>query len=758
VKKGAFAYLNRELSWIEFNARVLDEAFQADVPLLERLRFLSIVSSNFDEFFMVRVASLKEQARRGSTQKDLAGLSPKEQLRRISARVHELVKAQYACLLGEVLPGLAAEGMRYVPRSEYSADEARFLESFFMSDVFPLLTPLRAGGDGAFPSLGNLRLHAAFLLKSSLTVEAGPLADFLDRAGIPGARRMAPDIGPCAANPTDAERGVPLDADRGAPLDAERGVPLDAERPPIAVVQIPASVPRVVWLPGETGGRRFTLLDDVVLAYGQRLFPGFSVRETLLFKVARDADFAVDEDRDEDFIDAMREVLEHRLSSPPVRFLCTGESPTLLSFLRDGMGLEAADIYRVPGPIDMSTLVELAGAEGFDRLRNPPWKHFWPAGLDPETPLWDELKRTDVLLHVPYASWEPVLRFLNDAADDPNVLAIKMTLYRTSGDSPVVRALERAARAGKHVTAFVELKARFDEERNISWAKRLEAVGVIVVYGIARLKVHAKAVLVVRREPDGIRRYVHLSTGNYNDRTARFYEDFSLFTANQEIANDATLFFNMISGYSAIVSTKRLVMAPVELKTRLLALIQREIDRSTPERPGLVIAKMNSLADQEMIDALYRASQAGVRVQLNVRGICQLVPGVPGMSERITVVSVIDRYLEHARAFWFENGGDGELYLSSADWMSRNLDRRVELMFPVLQESIRTEILSALRLYFADNVKAHALGPDGTWARRQGGKGEKRVRAQEALYEAERKRKEMSDREPQREFAVRRAD
>lgn len=734
MKKGAFAYLNRELSWIEFNARVLDEAFQSDVPLLERLRFLSIVSSNFDEFFMVRVASLKEQARRGSAQKDLAGLSPKEQLRRISARVHELVKAQYACLLGEVLPGLAAEGMRYVPRSEYSADEARFLESFFMSDVFPLLTPLRAGGDGAFPSLGNLRLHAAFLLKGSLTVEAGPLADFLDRAGIPGARGSASGVGQRAANPSGDER------------------------PPIAVVQIPASVPRVVWLPGSEGGRRFTLLDDVVLAYGQRLFPGFSVRETLLFKVARDADFAVDEDRDEDFIDAMREVLEHRLSSPPVRFLCTGESPTLLSFLRDGMGLEAADIYRVPGPIDMSTLVELAGAEGFDRLRNPPWKHFWPVGLDQETPLWDELKRTDVLLHVPYASWEPVLRFLNDAADDPNVLAIKMTLYRTSGDSPVVRALERAARAGKHVTAFVELKARFDEERNISWAKRLEAVGVIVVYGIARLKVHAKAVLVVRREPDGIRRYVHLSTGNYNDRTARFYEDFSLFTANQEIANDATLFFNMISGYSAIVSTKRLVMAPVELKTRLLALIQREIDRSTPERPGLIIAKMNSLADQEMIDALYRASQAGVRVQLNVRGICQLVPGVAGMSERITVVSVIDRYLEHARAFWFENGGDGELYLSSADWMNRNLDRRVELMFPVLQESIRTEILSALRLYFADNVKAHALGPDGAWARRQCGKGEKKVRAQEALYEAERKRKEMSDREPQREFAVRRAD
>jgi polyphosphate kinase len=513
----------------------------------------------------------------------------------------------------------------------------------------------------------------------------------------------------------------------------------------------------VVWLPEENGGRCFTLLDDVVRAFAQRLFPGFSIEESLLFKVARDADFAVDEDRDADFIAAIEEVLVSRMSSVPVRLICTGESVTILSYLKEGMGFCEDDVYPVPGPIDLPTLVELANAEGFDRLRNPTWKNFWPVGLPEDEPLWDELKRTDVLLHVPYHSYEPVLRFINDAADDRNVLAIKMTLYRTSGDSPVVRALERAARSGKHVTVFVEIKARFDEERNITWAHRLEEAGVIVVYGLARLKVHAKVLLVVRRESEGIRRYVHLSTGNYNDRTARFYVDMSLFTANQEIANDATLFFNMISGYSAILSTHRLVMAPIDLKPRLLALIDREIERSVPERPGLIMAKMNSLADIEMIDALYRASRAGVRVLLNVRGVCMLVPGVAGLSENITVVSVIDRFLEHTRIFLFGNSGSDEVYLSSADWMSRNLDRRVELMFPILQESIRRSIKDVLQLYFTDNEKAHYLQRDGSWIRRSPTNGEPPLRIQEVLYEAEKRRKTLSEQEPQREFSVRRS-
>ncbi len=724
MKKETFTYFNRELSWLEFNARVLDEARQKNVPLLERLRFLTIVSSNFDEFFMVRVASLKAQCAANPDCRDASGMFAREQLERISLRVHGLVHMQYKYLLEDIFPGLADEGLHYVNPSSYTSVQIHFLDSLFMSDVFPILTPLRTNVDGHFPSIGNLRLHAAFLLRNNIAVSGETLSGFLEKTGV--------------ISDTAALAGG------------------ESASPPLAIVQIPASISRVVWLPDVDGQRYYTLLDDVVRTFGQRLFPGFSIEESLLFKVARDADFAVDEDRDDDFIAAIQEVLVSRLSSVPVRLICTGESPTILSFLKLGMGLHEDDVYSVPGPLDLSTLVELTNTEGFDHLRNPPWKNYWPVDLPNDVPLWDELKRRDVLLHVPYNSYEPVLRFINDAADDATVLAIKMTLYRTSGDSPIIRALERAARSGKHVTVFVEIKARFDEERNISWAHRLEEVGIIVVYGISRLKVHAKILLVIRREADGIRRYVHLSTGNYNDRTARFYVDMSLFTSNHEIANDATLFFNMISGYSAIMSTRRLVMAPIDLKLRLLALINREITRSVPEKPGNIIAKMNSLADPEIIDALYRASNAGVKVMLNIRGVCMLVPGVAGMSANITVVSVIDRYLEHTRIFAFKNDGADELYLSSADLMSRNLDRRVELMFPVLQEDIRKNIYDILNLYFADNMKSHYLQSDGTWLRRSPIDGEAPLRIQELLQEAEKRRRELFDQEPQREFTVRR--
>ncbi len=718
-------YFSRELSWIEFNARVLDEALQKDVPLLERLRFLTIVASNFDEFFMVRVAGLKHQCTRNPEWKDSSGFTLREQLERISGRVHEIVDTQFRVLREDILPGLAKENVVYVNPRAYTQAHVRYLDAYFMSDVFPLLTPLRTNTGGIFPSISNLRLHAAFLLKSTIAMPTGPLADFLSLSGI-------------------------LTQDKTA-ADGESG------QKPLAIVQIPSSIPRVVWLPDVKGVRYFTLLDDVVRTFGQRLFPGFSIAESILFKVTRDADRAVDEERDEDFIAAIQEVLVSRLSSVPVRLLCTGESTHILNFLKEGMGLSSQDVYPVSGPIDLPTLVDLVNAEGLDHLRNPPWRNHWPVDFPQDAPLWDTLKRTDLLLHVPYSTYDPVLRFINDAASDPDVLAIKMTLYRTSGDSPVIRSLERAARAGKHVTVFVELKARFDEARNISWAHRLEEVGVIVVYGIARLKVHAKVLLVVRREPEGIRRYVHLSTGNYNDRTARLYVDMSLFTTNETIASDATLFFNMISGYSAIMSTRSLVMAPIDLKSRLLSLIEREIDRSTVERPGKIVAKMNSLADIEIINALYRASRAGVRVLLNIRGVCMLVPGVSGMSEHITVVSIIDRYLEHTRIFWFANSGSDELYLASADWMSRNLDRRIELMFPVYQESIRKSVFDILQLYFSDNTKAHYLQPDGSWVRRTPVQGEKPFRVQESLYEAEKTKFELFEKTPQREFIVRRS-
>ncbi len=387
MKESAFTYLNRELSWVEFNARVLGEARQKSVPLLERLRFLTIVSSNFDEFFMVRVASLKAQCCRTPEWNDASGLPVREQLERISVRVHELVQMQYDCLINDILPGLAKEGLHYIAAAKYNPEQVRFLDSFFMSDVFPLLTPLRTKGDGLFPSIGNLRLHAAFLLKNNIAVPTGALADFLETTGV--------------LNEPHADTSQ-------APV-----------HPPLAIVQIPASIPRIVWLPAINGERYFTLLDDVVRTFGQRLFPGFSIEENLLFKVTRDADFAVDEDRDDDFIAAIQEVLVSRLSSVPVRLICTGESPAIRSFLKAGMGLAEADIYRVPGPMDLATLVELANAEGFDQLRNPPWKNYWPVDIPADVPLWDYFKRTDVLLHVPYNSYEPVLRFINDAADDP---------------------------------------------------------------------------------------------------------------------------------------------------------------------------------------------------------------------------------------------------------------------------------------------------------------------------------------------------
>lgn len=719
-------YFNRELSWVEFNARVLDEALQSSVPLLERLRFLSIVSSNFDEFFMIRVAGLKTQHRSQPDVRDSSGMTAAEQLEHISRRVHELVAVQYSCLMDCILPGLAKDGVRYTAGTDYSAEQRQYLKSVFMHDIFPLLTPLRSPAGGDLPSLGNLRLHAAFMLRHTGERSNEAVSRFLETAGA-------------------------LDAGENDKEGSD-----DALRIPVAIVQIPSSIPRVVWLPDENGQRVFTLLDDVVREFAFRLFPGFEITESLLFKVTRDANGAVDEERDDDFIAAIQEVLDSRLSSLPVRLMCTGDSTELLAYLKESMSLSDADVYPVEGPIDLSTFMDLVLAPGLDALRYEPWKNYHPVSFPEEEPLWDELKRTDLFLHVPYQSYEPVLRFLNDAVADPDVLAIKMTLYRTSGDSPVVRALERAARGGKQVTVFVELKARFDEERNISWVQRLEDVGVIVVYGIARLKVHAKILLVVRRETDGTHRYVHLSTGNYNDRTAKIYEDMSLFTENHDMANDATLFFNMISGYSGILHTKRLIMAPVDLKPQLLSLIDREIERSIPETPGCIMAKMNSLADPDIIDALYRASREGVRIQLNVRGICMLVPGVPGMSETITVRSVIDRYLEHARVIWFQNGGAEELYLSSADWMPRNLDRRVELMFPVLQESIRNDIRGILDLYFSDNTHAHELNADGSWKRIKPGNDDKKIRVQETLYRMEKESQERYEQSPRREFIVRR--
>ncbi|HCM26908.1 MAG TPA: polyphosphate kinase 1 [Treponema sp.] len=698
MEKPKSEYFNRDLSWIDFNARVLEEGLRTETPPLERLKFLTIVSSNFDEFFMVRVAALKRAARSG-VGRDPSGLTCEQQLALVAERVRGIVRRQYDCLTKEILPALAKEGLELVRPGFYSPFQMHYLEALFQREVFPTLTPLRVEEDADFPFTGNLRLHAAFLLSKG---EAG-----------------------------------------------------EAER--FAIVQVPSSLERVVWLPREEDGRaRWTLLDDVVLTWGYKLFPGYSVKEASLFKVVRDADFAVDEERDDDFVEAMSEVLDGREQSHPVRISVSADSPRLRDELARRLSLGSDDVYEMPGPIDLRSLMDLTQTKGFDKLREPVWKNWWPLGLPEDEPLWETIRARDVMLHLPYESFDPIVRLVQDAAADPQVLAIKATLYRTSGDSPIVRGLEEAARNGKQVTALVELKARFDEGRNIAWAERLEQAGVIVVYGLARLKVHAKACMVVRRETDGVKRYVHLSTGNYNDKTAKLYGDLAIFSANDELAYETSLFFNSITGYSAVHTMRKLVVAPTELKHRIIALIDREAKRSNQEYPGHIIAKMNSLADIDVIDALYRASRAGVKIQLNVRGICMLRPGVAALSENISVISIVDRYLEHARIFYFANGGSEELYLSSADWMPRNLERRVELMFPILQEDLKRRALGILKTYFRDNCRSRTLGSDGVWTLMRPAEGEAPFRAQERIYEAMREEVEAIRGAPRQEFVVRR--
>ena len=697
-------YFNRELSWLEFNARVLEEALDKSNPLLERVKFLAIVSSNFDEFFLVRVASLKAQLRSGDATPDGSGMSPGEQLAAVSRRAREIIGKQYDCLAG-LLPALAREGLAVVRPAEWTGADRRWLEDYFSERVFPLLTPLRVGGSGEdgrpdFPSTGSLRLHAAFLLSRQ------------DESGL-------------------------------------------------AIVQVPPNIDRFVRMPAEGTTARVALIDDVVACFGPRLFPGWEASESLLFKVTRDADFAVDEDRADDFIAAMEEVVVDRQNSFPVRLSVSGESDAITERIRTAIGLEKDDVYALSGPIDLRGFMDLAQsdylpAERAAKLRDQPWPPVRSLEPSEGSSIWDLIAAGDRLVHLPYESFDPVVRFLEEAADDPSVLAIKMTLYRTSGNSPIVRALTRAARDGKQVAVLVELKARFDEERNISWAARLEQAGAIVVYGIARLKVHSKAALVVRREEDGsVRRYLHLSTGNYNDRTAKLYADISLFTSDDELCREVSIFFNMITGYSAVQELRSLAVAPFDLKSRLIAMIDREGQRSTPESPGLIMAKMNALADIDVINALYKASREGVKILLNVRGICTLAPGVKGLSENITVVSVVGRNLEHARIIYFNNGGAEETYLSSADWLPRNLEKRVELMFPVREEAARGRIREILGAYFIDTAKAHRLGPNGRWKKVRPREGEAPFSAQSFFYETVKRRQALAE-APQEELEVRR--
>jgi len=703
-------FFNRELSWLEFNARVLHQALRKELPLLERLQFLSIVTSNFDEFFQVRIAATKRADYANPDVADVSGLTPKMVLTSISARAHQIIRSQQECLMSDILPALAEKGFLYVTPESYTQRQIDYIQNYFKSDVYPLLTPLRTDME-AFPHIKNLAVYAAFLL-----------------------------------NPIE---GIKIGSQELKGSD---------DLPRIAFVEIPEGLPNILWLPAEKNRdtKAFVLLQDVITFFGTSLFPGFNVEEAMLFKVARDADFAVDEDAGNNFIHAMEDVLIQRKSSFPVQMTCNGTSEKILKFLMEKLELAEDDIYKIDRIIDPNSLMDLRDADENGKMSFDKWEHFYPADLPEDEPYWDTLKLHDKILHVPYESYDPVVKFISDAADDDNVLAIKMTLYRTGRDSPIISALEKAAQRGKQVVVLVELKARFDEERNIAWANELEQAGVTVIYGLVNLKVHAKILMVIRRESDTIRRYVHLATGNYNPKTARLYSDISLFTSNPVIANDATLFFNLVTGYSTLQNMNYLGMAPVTIKSRLLSMIQREIDRSTSENPGLIIAKMNSLTHEEVIAALYKASQAGVRVLLNIRGICMLVPGVKGLSENIRVVSIVDRYLEHSRIFYFQNGGAGELYCSSADWMSRNLDRRIELMFPILDKAAFADVKSILDTYFEDNTNSMELQQNGSWIPVEKGKNDD-FQSQAELYKKYKRLNEKRPKNPDEQFKVRRA-
>ncbi len=695
-------FFNRELSWIEFNARVLGEAIDSTTPLLERFKFCGIFALNFDEFFMVRVAGLKRriQNRKGSSCP--TGLSPSAQLARIRSRVRELVDRQQELLATELIPGLAEAGTRYARVCDLDSGQRSFAADYFRIELFPLLTPLRV--DDVFPFIENLTLH----LLVSLTRAAEPLVHHRETF--------------------------------------------------FALIRVPRSVDRFVRLPS-SDHTAFTGVEEIVAANAEQLFPGYTVIGTLPFRVTRDADLSVDEERDEDFLVAMEEVLSSRQTSFPVRLEAytstTAEQKALRAMLVRKLELTEDDVYDVPCFLDASSFVAMSSR--FDRsdLRYPEWPTVLPEYLLEEKSIFDTISEADRVVHHPYESFEPVVRLLDEAAHDPAVLAVKITLYRTSGNSPVVRSLKLAAERGAQVTVFIELKARFDEEQNINWAYELESAGVIVIHGIAHLKVHAKALMIVRRERDGMKRYVHLSTGNYNDSTARLYSDIALFTADDEIAADVAVFFNAITGYSSIPALKRLSMAPTTLKSKLIDLVRREATRCRESGTGRIIAKVNSLADPEIIEALYEASKAGVSIDLNIRGICMLVPGVTGQSENIRVISIVDRYLEHSRIFYFENGGSEELYLSSADLMPRNLERRVELLFPIRNDENRRRIKEILGTYFRDNTKAHLLRPDGTY--RRPANSTEPLRAQEALYREAATRTGNLNPSVRKEFTVRRS-
>jgi polyphosphate kinase len=667
--------LNRELSWLEFNGRVLEEALDQRHPLLERLKFLAIFSSNLDEFFMVRVSGLQEALEAGINEPSPDGMRPAEQLKEISDRLRPLLTLQSQCLQTQILPALAEHDIVIRPYNELNKREKKIANTYFLENVFPILTPQAVDPGHPFPYLSNLSLNLGLMVAPSKTKKGGPAAE---------AR--------------------------------------------FARIKLPPRVPRLV--PVDETGSRFTFLGNLISANTEALFPGMRAGKCHLFRITRDADFEIKEAEAGDLLRTMQQYVRRMRFGEPVRLeVSSTMPPEMVAFLTQSLALTPADVYVIDGSLNIPDFMQLYDMDQ-PHLKDRPLAVTVPAVLR-EKDVFEEIKRNDVILHHPYSAYTTVTEFIHTAANDPDVVAIKICLYRTGRNSPIVRALIDATEKGKQVAALVELKARFDEESNIEWARRLEQAGVHVIYGMVGLKTHCKLLLVVRREGKSLQRYVHVATGNYNPTTSRIYTDLGLLTANEEIASDATHLFNSLTGFSHFNEYASLLVAPLDLRKRLMKLIKREATHARAGRPGRIIAKVNSLTDVAIIRALYAASEAGVSIDLVVRGICMLRPGMPGVSSNIRVRSIVGRFLEHSRIFYFGNGGKDELYIGSADWMYRNLSKRVEVVAPIKNEQVKAYLKDTmLSAYLRDNVNARELRSDGSYLRVKPGDGEKRFDCQ----------------------------
>lgn len=690
-------YVNRELSWQEFNYRILGEAKDKTIRPFERIKFLGITASNLDEFFMVRVASLMDMVHAGYEKTDIAGMSPKKQLEAIIPKTKEFMNSQYATYNRSLLPLLEKNGLRVITRHEnLTKAQQNYVDDFFDKDVYPVLTPMAVDASRPFPLIRNKTLNIGALIRKK-----------------------------------------------------------DAEEMEIATVQVPSVLPRIVHVPSnQEGVQEVILLEQVIEKNISKLFLNYEVTCAFPYRIMRNADLTIDEDDAADLLKEIEKQIKQRQWGEVIRLeVEDGIDKELLKELGKQLHVEKEHIFAINGPLDLTFLSKLSGLEGFDHLKNPKYIPQPVPELNQEESIFEQIKRKDIFLHHPYETFDPVVQFIAQAAVDPQVLAIKQTLYRVSSHSPIIAALAQAAENGKQVTVLVELKARFDEENNINWAKMLEKTGCHVIYGLVGLKTHSKISLVVRREEDGIKRYVHLGTGNYNDVTAKLYTDTGILTASDAIGEDATAVFNMLSGYSEPASWNKLIVAPIWMKNRVLDLIRREADNAREGKQAHIIAKMNALCDPKVMEALYEASQAGVKIELIVRGICCLRAGVPGLSENITVRSIVGDFLEHARILYCYNDGFEEIYMGSADWMPRNLDKRVEIMFPVEDKQAKAQAKHILDVQLADTLKAYLLQPDGMYGK-QDLRGKEKVSAQDVFRKeaVEAAKKEKDSRKDMRTF------